>query len=146
LAALTVLFAACTSARHVPPAAMDPKHGKELWLAVSPLSGTGGASANGVLQAHFFADGTYLQVVGLNIAPAPADSSYVAWLVRTAPPDRVKMGTLGSILHDARHQLQFVSQQDLRDHDKVEVMLVPSGKADAMGKLVATGHVKAVVR
>jgi hypothetical protein len=58
----------------------DAKHGREVWFAYGPLSGVQGTPANGVADAHFLEDGTFILGVQLNIALAPDNTFYEVWI------------------------------------------------------------------
>ncbi len=120
----------------------DPRHGKELWLATGPISGTGGTSANGIIQGHYFQDGTMIEMVNINIAPAGKKLHYVAWAVRQSPPDKINLGALQNPLGDARHSVTYSEQKDLRDHIMIEVTQENARENTVQSKLVAIGVLK----
>lgn len=123
---------------------VDPVHGKEIWLATGPLAGAEGVNANGIGIGHVFEDGASLFTVNLNILPPPAESHYVAWL--TDGTQELKLGTLQSPTADARHQVSFTSDQDLRAFRTLLVSLETGDSAVRLGTLQATGDLKEQLR
>ncbi|MDO8648362.1 MAG: hypothetical protein Q7R81_01120 [Candidatus Peregrinibacteria bacterium] len=102
---------------------IDPEHGEEVFFALAPLIGVGGANANGVTQIQVFADGTLLHTMQLNIDIPEKGTYYEAWLEDGATGDRVSTGHLSNHFGDVRHQLKGELDRDLRDHLKVVVTL-----------------------
>lgn len=115
-----------------------PDHGKELWFAITPLTGLKGKPANGVTQAHYLEDGTFLVTVQLNIERAPDGFFYEAWLANDAGVE-VTLGHLRTPFGDVRHQLKFLGKQDLRTYSKFFVTLEKDDGNPAASEAVAEG-------
>lgn len=124
---------------------VDPLHGEETWFAYGAITGKEGTPANGVIQAFFFGDGTFLYTMQINIEPAQDGSFYEAWLLNGAG-DRVSAGHLGNHFGDARHQLRFEESRDLRDHATVLVTLEKDDGNPEPGEAVAEGVLKETER
>lgn len=116
-----------------------PTGGLEKWFAITPMSGVGDTPANGVAQAHYFEKGLYLHTMQVNIAPAEAGYFYEAWV--SDGTNTVSLGHLSNNFGDARHSIQFESDQDLRTYLSVKVTKQKDGTA-AMGPIVAEGTLK----
>jgi anti-sigma-K factor RskA len=121
---------------------VDARHGKEIWLATGPLSGTGAVRANGVVVGHVFEDGASTFTVSLNAYTAPSDQQYVAWLMKPDRTEQVNMGYLTSPTSDARHQLAFMADRDFQTFTRVEVTLEQKGASARAGALQAVGILK----
>ena len=117
---------------------VDEKRGKELWLAVGAMSGINTHPANGVAQAHYFEDGTYLHTMQLNIELPTDGFFYEGWLIAENKKP-VSIGHLRSIVGDVRHQLEFESDQDLREYTGVLVTLESDDGNPAPAEHVAEG-------
>jgi hypothetical protein len=120
----------------------DPKYGKELWLAVGAMAGVEGTPANGVTDAHFFEDGTYVMGIQLNIERPSDGYFYEGWLVRENPKDTMSVGHLKSLFGDVRHFLKFKDERDLRAYTKVIVTLEVDDGNPAPARHVAEGVLK----
>lgn len=112
---------------------IDPVHGKQARFAYGALSGTNGISANGVAYLHTFEDGNSTLTVNLNILVAPK-GNYTVQLKNAANAQVMNVGTLASILGDARHSMQFTTNLDVSAYNQVLVYLGT--------KLVAEGTMK----
>ncbi len=116
-----------------------PDHGKEFWLGVGAMGGAPGINANGVTQAHYLEDGTFIHTIQLNIERAPDGSFYEGWLVN---PEglRISTGHLRTPFGDVRHQLKYLGEKDLRFYTRVEVTLEADDGNPAAGTIVATAE------
>jgi hypothetical protein len=122
-----------------------PVHGKETWFAYGAMMGTKQTPANGVTNAQLFEDGTFSNLVQLNIEPAPKGKLYATWLASDAtmndPSKWTRTGTLVSGFNDARHQMSFQIKNDLRE--SLHVLVTEQNGTDAMpGTVVANGLLK----
>lgn len=121
----------------------DPEHGKGIWFAIGPVTGVEGTPANGVVQAHFFEDGTFLLGLQINIEKPKDGFFYEGWLEGVDPGKRVSVGHLQSTFGDVRHHLRFKDALDLRPYRKVLVTLeVDDGNPDP-GERVAEAVLQA---
>lgn len=126
---------------------VDRVHGKELWLAIAPISNSGQEPANGVTQAHFFEDGTYLHNLKVNIARNEDGFFYEGWVTDSEDKSEwVSLGHLNSHFSDVRHAVQFRVQQDLREKLKVKITLEQDNGDPSPGLVVAEGTLKVTER
>ena len=123
---------------------VDPVHGKETRFAYGAVSGVNGTKANGVAFLHTFADGTSVLTVNVNILPAPAGHTFVAWATDDAGSSYVSAGELRSVLSDARHAAVLETKQDVSHLAKVVVTLESSVRPDRAGVHQAEGTLKVV--
>ena len=102
---------------------VHPVHGKEVWFAVGAMSGEGKVKANGVAQAHVFADGETIVTVNLNIQPAPKGSHFVVWLQKpgSSSTERARLEAMQNPFHDVRHVVTAEIAKDLRTYSQVIV-------------------------
>ena len=122
-----------------------PDHGKELWFALTALAGTNGKPANGVAQAHYLEDGTFIHTIQLNIERAPEGSFYEAWLGKEGS-DPVSTGHLRTPFGDVRHSLKFLGEQDLRSYPNVLVTLEKDDGDASASETAAEGILKEIKR
>ena len=115
-----------------------PDHGTEQWFAITPLTGLQGISANGVAQAHYLEDGTFITTVQLNIERAPDGSFYEGWM-ENSEGKKVTIGHLRTPFGDVRHSLKFLGNQDLRTYPKVLVTLEKDDGNPSASDAVAEG-------
>jgi hypothetical protein len=120
---------------------VDEKRGEEVWLTVGALAGVDGVPANGVTQAHYFADGTYVHTIQLNIGLPEDGYFYEGWLVAGGKKP-LSTGHLRSRFGDERHWLNFESDEDVREYTKVVVTLEPDDGDPAPAGHVAEGVLK----
>lgn len=125
---------------------VDDAHGKEVWFAIGPMAGTGDTPANGVAQAHFFEDGSYLQNLKVNIGQPEDGFFYEGWVVSEDGKDWVSLGHMQSHFGDARHGVQFREPQDLRKHLNIRVTREPDDGDPSPGTIVAEGRLKVTPR
>ena len=126
--------------------ASHPTHGMEKWFAYGAISGVEGTPASGVAQAYVFEDGTYLQTIQLNIEPAPEGYFYEGWAVNDDGSSVVSTGHIRNLFGDARHMMEYSSEQDLQDHLKVIVTLEPDDGDPAPAAHVAEGTLRVTQR
>ena len=115
----------------------DETYGQETWFAISAMDGKD-EPANGVVQAHVFENGAYRLEIQLNIERASEGYFYEAWLVEEGS-EPLSIGHLRSRFGDARHTMQFDSDEDLRDMPLVQITLEPDDGDPSPGQLVADG-------
>lgn len=128
-------------------AIMDQQHGKEVWFAIGAMTGADDINANGVTQAHMFADGSYLHTVSLNIARIEEDGYfYEGWLVNPDTLDLISTGHMTSIMGDARHSLRFTAEEDFSGYTDVVITKEPDDGDPAPAQHVAEGKLKYVER
>jgi len=120
---------------------VDAKRGKELWFAVGILEGMEETQANGVVQSHFFEDGTSLITIQLNIEVPPDGFFYEAWLDRGSL-EPLSLGHLRNPMSDVRHERTFESKKDLREYTNVFVTREADDGNPAPGMRVAEGVLK----
>jgi len=125
---------------------IDDAHGKEVWFAIGPMSGVGDTPANGVAQAHYFEDGSYLQNLKVNINLSEDGYFYEGWVVSEDGKDWISLGHLQAHFGDARHGVQFRGQQDLRKHLYVRVTQEADDGDPSPGEVVAEGRLKVTPR
>jgi hypothetical protein len=125
---------------------VDQNHGKEIWFAIAPMSGSNDVPANGVTQAHYFEDGTYLHNLKVNIARSEDGFFYEGWVVSDDGEDWESLGHLQSHFADARHGVQFRGTQDVRKYLNVRVTLEQDDGDPSPGKIVAEGRLKVTPR
>lgn len=124
-----------------------PKHGKEVWFAYGAMSGTENTPANGVVQGYVYEDGTNVITMHLNVLPAREGSFYEAWLIGQDDAEPIPAGHLKNHFGDARHQLQFKTEDDVRKFKKVHVTLeLDDGDPQKSQGLVAEGSLKQIQR
>ena len=121
---------------------LHPVHGKEVWFGVGAMSGEGKTNANGVAQAHVFADGATVATVSLNIQPAPKGSRFVAWLQKPGSIERVRLDVLQNPLNDVRHVITADVSKDLRAYTEVVVTQERASGASDTDPVVAKGTMK----
>lgn len=119
-----------------------PEHGKEEWFGVGAMTGAGEYKANGVSQAHVFADGTTIATVNLNIQPARTGTRFVAWLQKTGGTERVRLDILQNPLNDVRHVITAEVDKDLRAYTEVVVTLEQQSGYQDTDPVVSTGLLK----
>lgn len=126
---------------------VDEQHGRELWFAIAPMSGVDGEPANGVTQAHYFEDGTYLHNLKVNIARNEDGFFYEGWVANSDDPAAwVSLGHLQSYFGDVRHAVQFRGEQDLREYLQVKVTRERDDGNPLPGLVVAEGTLKVTER
>lgn len=118
-----------------------PVHGKEVWFAIGAVSGKAPAKANGVAEAHVFADDTSTATVRVNIEPAPKGSQYVAWFQKPGA-ERIRLGVLENPLRDVRHAATVEIDKDVRDYNDVIVTQERLAGASDSDPIVAMGTMK----
>lgn len=118
------------------------QHGKELWFAIGPMGGVGETIANGVTQAHFMEDGTFIHTVQLNIERAPEGYFYEGWLKNPKTGALQSTGHFRTPFGDVRHSLKFLRKMDLRTSSLVQVSLEADDGNPVQGKVVAEGTLK----
>jgi len=125
----------------------DRVHGKEVWFAIAPIHAVSEEPANGVTQAHFFEDGTYLHNLKVNVARNEEGFFYEGWVARSGDPSEwVSLGHLSSHFGDARHGVQFREKQDLRGYLQVKVTRERDDGDPSPGLLLAEGTLKVTER
>jgi hypothetical protein len=122
--------------------AVHPKYGTEQWFAYGAMAGEAGTPANGVAQAYRFDSDMFVLTVQLNIAPAEDGVFYEAWLTDDSGEDMVSAGHLTNYFGDARHQVLFESERDLRDHLAVVVTQEMDDGDPTPAQVVARGQLK----
>ena len=125
---------------------VDQQHGKEVWFAFGAMSGSNDVPANGVTQAHYFEDGSYLHNLKVNIARSEDGFFYEGWVVSEDGKDWKSLGHLQSHFADARHGVQFRGTQDVRKYLNVRVTLEQDDGDPSPGKIVAEGRLKVTPR
>ena len=126
---------------------VDRQHGEELWFAIAPITGVGEALANGVTQAHYFEDGTYLHNLKVNIERAKDTFFYEGWVANSENKSEWEsLGHLSSHFADVRHAVQFRGEADLREHLMVKLTLEQDDGDPLPGLLVAEGVLKVTSR
>ena len=126
---------------------VDDRFGKEVWFAYGSINGEGDTSANGVLQAHYFEDGSYAQEMQLNIQRPEDGSFFEAWLINPDTGDLISAGHLHTMFGDVRHANQFTSDIDYRSYTIVHVTKeLDDGDPKPSDILVAKGTLKPVER
>lgn len=100
-----------------------PVHGREEWFAIGPMSGEEPVNANGMVQSHVFADGTSTATITLNIAIAPRNSRYVAWLQKPGSSERLRLDVLQNPLKDVRYAATVEIDKDVRAYTEAIVTL-----------------------
>ncbi|PIR52847.1 hypothetical protein COU76_04345 [Candidatus Peregrinibacteria bacterium CG10_big_fil_rev_8_21_14_0_10_49_10] len=123
---------------------VDEQHGAEVWFAIGAVANSGDLPANGVAQAHYFEDGSYLQNLKVNIERPENGFFYEGWLVDGE--SWVSLGHLQSHFGDARHAVQFRQVQDLRSYLQVRVTWEKDDGDPAPGDVVAEGLLKVTKR
>lgn len=124
----------------------DAKHGREVWFAYGALSGVSGTPANGVTDAHYLEDETFILGMQLNIDLAPEGTFYEGWLEHPETGELWSLGHLVSRFGDVRHGLRFEGGEDLRALQKVFVTLEEDDGNEEPGLRVAEGTLKVVSR
>lgn len=122
-----------------------PDHGRELWFALTAMGGVPGTPANGVAQAHYLEDGTFIHTIQLNIERAPEGFFYEAWLSKSGG-EPVSTGHLRTPFGDVRHQLKHIGDADLRSYTSVRVTLEKDDGNPAPSETVAEGLLKEIKR
>ncbi|MDP7247679.1 MAG: hypothetical protein QF741_03590 [Candidatus Peribacteraceae bacterium] len=126
---------------------VHPKHGKEVWFAYGAMSGTENTPANGVVQGYVYEDGTNIITMHLNVLPAREGSFYEAWFIGQGDTEPLPAGHLKNHFGDARHQLQYKTEDDIRKFEKVHVTLeLDDGNPRMSEGLVAEGQLRHVNR
>ena len=126
---------------------VHPKYGKEVWFAYGAISGVGDTPANGVVQGYEYEDGTSIITMHLNIMPAREGSFYEAWLIGQGDTEPLPAGHLKNHFGDARHQLQFKTDIDIKELKLVHVTLeLDDGNPEKSEGVVAKGVLKQVER
>jgi len=126
---------------------VDSVHGKEIWFAIAPVSGVNQEPANGVTQAHYFEDGSYLHNLKVNIAMNEDGFFYEGWVTNTDEKSEwMSLGHLNSHFGDVRHAVQFRGEVDLRDHLQVKVTREQDDGDPSPGIVVAEGILKVTKR
>lgn len=125
---------------------VDETRGKEVWLAVGAITGLEGTPANGVVQSHYFSDGTYQHGMQININQAEPGYFYEGWLVHPVTKDFISTGRIRVLLNDVRHTLQYEIKQDYREYTNVVVTLEPDDNDPAPAVHVAEAVLKPVER
>ena len=120
-------------------------HGKEFWFALTAMEGAHGAIANGVAQAHYMEDGTFIHTIQLNIERAPDGSFYEGWLTQPGS-EPVSTGHFRTPFGDVRHQLKYIGKEDLRSYTTVLVTLEDDDGNPAASASVAEGVLKEIKR
>ena len=120
-------------------------HGKEFWFALTAMEGAHGAIANGVAQAHYMEDGTFIHTIQLNIERAPDGSFYEGWLSK-AGSDPIPTGHFRTPFGDVRHQLKYIGKDDLRSYTTVLVTLEEDDGNPSASESVAEGVLKDIKR
>ena len=120
---------------------VHPQHGKEEWFAIGPMKGEGDTKANGVAQAHVFADGATIVTVNLNIHE-PKAGYFVAWVQKPGSTERVLIDRMQNPLKDVRFAATADIAKDLRDYTTVIVTLQRSSSPQKDDPVVATGVLK----
>ncbi|MSR86698.1 hypothetical protein EXS70_00800 [Candidatus Peribacteria bacterium] len=121
---------------------VHPVHGKESWFGLGSMGGEGKTNANGVAQAHVFADNTTTTTVNLNIQPAPKGSHLVAWLQKPGTIERVRLDVLQNPLNDVRHVITVDIDKDLRAYTDVVVTLEKASGYSDTDPVYAKGTLK----
>jgi len=117
-----------------------PVFGKERWFAYGAMGGVGETPANGVVQGQYFADGTFALTMQINIQLPEDGTFYEVWMLGEDQTDIVSAGHLANHFGDARHQLNFTSEEDLRLFPLLRVTLeADDGDPDPSQQLVAQG-------
>jgi hypothetical protein len=118
----------------------DPVHGKETVFAYGAVSGISPVGANGVGFMHTYADGVSQVQVNLNILQAKSGTYHTVWL--TDGTTYLRVGTLNSIIGDARHSTKLETKENIGSMHMVLVTLensegaaVPSSNHEAEGTL-----------
>jgi len=125
---------------------VDSQHGKEIWFAIAPMTGVEGVPANGLTQAHYFEDGTYLHNLKLNIERPENGVFYEGWIAEEEEGEWVSLGHLNSHFGDVRHGVQFRGQQDMRKHLIVHITQELDDGNPQPGLVVAKGVLKVTPR
>ncbi len=126
---------------------VHPKHGKEIWFAYGAMQGTEDTPANGVVQGYVYEDGTNVITMQLNVMPAREGSFYEAWLIGQDDTEPIPAGHLKNHFGDARHQLQFKTDKDIKEFKLVHVTLeLDDGNPQMSQGLVAEGTLRQVKR
>lgn len=115
-----------------------PDHGTEQWFAITALTGLDGKPANGVAQAHYLEDGSFIVSIQLNIERAPDGSFYEGWVENEAK-QMVSLGHLRTPFGDVRHSLKFLGNEDLRSYGRVLVTLEKDDGNEGASEAVAEG-------
>ncbi len=125
----------------------DDRHGRELWFAYGSVTGTSGTNANGVGNAHFLEDGTYVASIQLNIAPPKDGEFYEGWLMKGISPDNwISIGHLRQGGRESSQTLRFESSQDLRKQLNIAVTRELDDGNSSPGEVVAEGSLKVTKR
>ena len=120
---------------------VDEQRGEEVWFAIGVMDGVNGTPANGIVQSHFFEDGTSLITIQLNIEVPPDGFFYEAWLDRWSL-EPLSLGHLRNPMSDVRHDRTFESKKDLREYTNVFVTREADDGNPAPGMRVAEGVLK----
>ena len=121
---------------------IDPVHGKETGFWYGAMSGVNGTNANGVVFMHGYSDGAYAVTLNLNILPAKKGWHFVADLRGADSAQVLSIGTLVSIVGDARHSVKLETTTDAHALLTVSVFLVADSGRAAEAQLVASGTLK----
>lgn len=123
---------------------VDPEHGKQAGIWYGAVEGAGATPANGIVFARVFENGTIMITANVNIALAVAPDDYVAELTDDTRTQALSMGSLDSIIGDARHVAKLeITSQDISKFTHFKVYKRANGN-DAARTLVAQGTLKAV--
>lgn len=121
----------CASNESVTETEPDERPNFEIWEANGAIESVSDRPANGIAQARYLNNGTYMLAIRLNIEPLPAGKDYEVWLQH---PDNNKMkslGTLKSASGDVRHIYEFKIKRDWREYTKLIVTLADEHMAAA---------------
>ncbi len=118
---------------------VHPVHGREEWFAIGPMSGESPVNANGMVQSHVFADGTSTATITLNIAIAPKNSRYVAWLRKPGSVERLRLDVLQNPLKDVRYAATVEIDKDVRAYTEAIVTLEKIAGPSDSDPIQATG-------